>query len=105
MARRHTEVFLDVLRGEGFAQPNPRPMFANPPGLLRLEPYAEGLRERIWWGASSNGTAMWAAQLGMNLMSSTLKTDEGGAPFHVQQAAQIRTFREAWSKAGWEREP
>jgi alkanesulfonate monooxygenase SsuD/methylene tetrahydromethanopterin reductase-like flavin-dependent oxidoreductase (luciferase family) len=41
----------------------------------------------------------------MNLMSSTLKTDEGGAPFHVQQAAQIRAFREAWSKAGWEREP
>ena len=34
MARRHTEVFLDVLRGQGFAQPNPRPMFPNPPGLL-----------------------------------------------------------------------
>jgi alkanesulfonate monooxygenase SsuD/methylene tetrahydromethanopterin reductase-like flavin-dependent oxidoreductase (luciferase family) len=41
----------------------------------------------------------------MNLMSSTLKNDEGGAPFHVQQAAQIRSFREAWAKAGWEREP
>src|SRR3954452_13003240 len=32
MARRHTEVFLNVIEGEGFAQPNPRPMFANPPG-------------------------------------------------------------------------
>src|ERR1700676_2899301 len=42
MGRRHTEVFLDVLRGQGFAKPNPRPMFANPPGLLRLEPYAGG---------------------------------------------------------------
>ena len=42
MARRHTEVFLEVLRGQGFAKPNPRPMFANPPGLLRLEPYSEG---------------------------------------------------------------
>ena len=42
MARRHTEVFLDVLRGQGFAKPNPRPMFPNPPGLLRLEPYARG---------------------------------------------------------------
>src|SRR5690554_7326724 len=38
MARRHAEVFLGLLEGEGFAQPNPRPMFANPPGLLRLEP-------------------------------------------------------------------
>jgi len=46
MARRHTEVFLEVLQGKGFARPSPRPMFPNPPGLLRLEPYAEGLRDR-----------------------------------------------------------
>jgi alkanesulfonate monooxygenase SsuD/methylene tetrahydromethanopterin reductase-like flavin-dependent oxidoreductase (luciferase family) len=38
MARRHTEVFLKVIEGEGFARPNPRPMFPNPPGLLRVEP-------------------------------------------------------------------
>jgi alkanesulfonate monooxygenase SsuD/methylene tetrahydromethanopterin reductase-like flavin-dependent oxidoreductase (luciferase family) len=105
MARKHGEVFLTVLEGKGFAQPNPRPMFANPPGLLRLEPHSPGLRERIWWGASSNGTAVWAAEQGMHLMSSTLKTDEGGAAFHVQQAEQIRAFRKAWSEAGWQREP
>ena len=52
MARRHAEVFLEVLKGEGFAEPNPRPMFPNPPGLLRLEPHSEGLRDRIWWGAA-----------------------------------------------------
>jgi alkanesulfonate monooxygenase SsuD/methylene tetrahydromethanopterin reductase-like flavin-dependent oxidoreductase (luciferase family) len=67
MARRQTEVFLEVLRGEGFAKPNPRPMFPNPPGLLRVEPYSEGLRERIWWGAATNATAEWAAKAGMNL--------------------------------------
>jgi alkanesulfonate monooxygenase SsuD/methylene tetrahydromethanopterin reductase-like flavin-dependent oxidoreductase (luciferase family) len=105
MARRHTEVFLEVLRGEGFARPNPRPMFPNPPGPLRVEPYAEGLRERIWWGAGSNATAAWAATLGMNLQSSTLKNDESGRPFHVQQAEQIRIFRDAWKTAGHAREP
>ncbi|WP_439625313.1 LLM class flavin-dependent oxidoreductase [Shinella sp.] len=105
MGRRHAEVFLDVLKGEGFAQPNPRPMFPNPPGLLRLEPHSEGLRERIWWGASSNATAVWAAKLGMNLQSSTLKNDETGEPFHVQQAAQIRAYREAWKEAGHARTP
>ena len=105
LARRHTEVLLEVLKGDGFAQPNPRPMFANPPGLLRLEPHSDGLRERIWWGAASNGTARWAAGLGMNLMSSTLKEDEGGEPFHVQQAAQIAAFHEAWREAGHDREP
>ncbi|MGC1356269.1 MAG: LLM class flavin-dependent oxidoreductase [Xanthobacteraceae bacterium] len=105
MARHHTEVFLEVLRGNGFAQPNPQPMFPNPPGLLRLEPYSEGLRDRIWWGAATDGTAEWAAKLGMNLQSSTLKIDESGRPFHVQQAEQIRKFREAWKAAGHARTP
>ena len=105
MARRHAEVFLEVLRGEGFAKPNPRPMFPNPPGLLRLEPHSEGLRERIWWGAGTNATAVWAAKLGMNLQSSTLKFDESGKPFHVQQAEQIRLYRAAWKEAGHARKP
>ncbi len=105
MARRHTEVLLEVLGGEGFARPNPRPMFPNPPGLQRVEPYSEGLRDRIRWGAGSNATAGWAAKLRMNLQSSTLKNDESGRPFHVQQAEQIRIFREAWKAAGHAREP
>ncbi|MFZ1962341.1 MAG: LLM class flavin-dependent oxidoreductase [Roseiarcus sp.] len=105
MGRRHAEAFLDRLGGQGFAQPNPRPMFPNPPGLLRLEPYSAGLRERIWWGAGSNATAVWAAKLGMNLQSSTLKNDETGEAFHVQQAAQIRAYRAAWKEAGHAREP
>jgi alkanesulfonate monooxygenase SsuD/methylene tetrahydromethanopterin reductase-like flavin-dependent oxidoreductase (luciferase family) len=105
MARRHAEVFLDVLRGDGFAKPNPRPMFPNPPGLLRVEPHSPGLRDRIWWGASSNATAQWAAKLGMHLQSSTLKDDENGKPFHVQQAEQIRAYRDAWKEAGHTRTP
>ena len=75
MARQHAEVFLEVLKGKGFAQPNPRPMFPNPPGMLRLEPHSEGLLERIWWGAASDATAVWAAKMGMHLQSSTLKFD------------------------------
>lgn len=105
MARRHAEIFLNLLEGEGFARPNPRPMFPNPPGLLRLEPHSEGLRQRIWWGAASNATAVWAAERGMNLQSSTLKTDETGEPFHIQQAKQIRAFRAAWKAAGHAHEP
>src|SRR6187399_95342 len=105
MARRHAEVFLQVLDGEGFAKPNPRPMFPNPPGLLRVEPHSEGLRDRIWWGSSSNATSKWAAKLGMHLQSSTLKDDESGEPLHVQQRKQIEVYREAWKEAGHNREP
>jgi alkanesulfonate monooxygenase SsuD/methylene tetrahydromethanopterin reductase-like flavin-dependent oxidoreductase (luciferase family) len=95
MGRRKALEFLEKLNGAGFAQPNPYPMFPNP----------EGLRERIWWGAASNATAVWAAENGMYLQSSTLKFDEGGKPFHVQQAEQIRLYKEAWKKAGHQREP
>jgi alkanesulfonate monooxygenase SsuD/methylene tetrahydromethanopterin reductase-like flavin-dependent oxidoreductase (luciferase family) len=105
LGRRHAEVFLELLGGKGFAKPNPRPMFANPPGLLRLEPLSTTLRERIWWGSATNATAVWAAKLGMNLQSSTLKFDESGEPLHVQQSAQIRAFRAAWAEAGHTRAP
>ena len=100
MAREHTAAFLEVLQGEGFAQPNPRPMFPNPPGLLRIEPHSPGLRDRIWWGAGTRATAEWTAEQGMNLMSSTLLTEDTGVPFHQLQAEQIQTFRDAWTAAG-----
>ncbi|WEK03947.1 MAG: LLM class flavin-dependent oxidoreductase [Candidatus Devosia phytovorans] len=105
MAREQTEVFLEVLKGNGFAEPNPRPMFPNPPGKLRLEPHSEGLRNRIWWGAASDATAIWAAKLGMHLQSSTLKFDESGEPLHVQQAKQLRLYKEAFKEAGHAHEP
>jgi alkanesulfonate monooxygenase SsuD/methylene tetrahydromethanopterin reductase-like flavin-dependent oxidoreductase (luciferase family) len=105
MARGHAEVFLDVLRGQGFAQPNPRPMFPNPPGMLRLEPHSEGLRERIWWGAATTPTAQWTGRMGMNLQSSTLVMAESEKPFHIQQAEQIAAFRAAWAEAGHARTP
>ena len=73
--------------------------------MLRLEPHSAGLRDRIWWGSASNATAVWAAKLGVNLQSSTLKADESGEPFHIQQARQIREFRKAWTEAGHTREP
>ena len=105
MARQHTAILLEVLEGRGFAEPNPRPMFPNPPGLLRLEPYAPGLRDRIWWGAGTRATAEWTAQQGMNLMSSTLLSEDTGVPFSQLQAEQIQRFRDAWAEAGHERTP
>ena len=109
MAREHAGVFLEVLGGQGFARPNPRPMFPNPPGLLRVEPHSAGLRERVWWGAGSRATAEWAAREGMNLQSSTLVANDSaggdGTPFHVTQAEHIQAFKDAWSAAGHPREP
>jgi len=105
MARQQADLFLRVIAGERFARPNPRPMFPNPPGLLPIEPQSPGLRDRIWWGAGSRATAEWTAEQGLNLMSSTLLTEDTGVPFHQLQAEQIQRFRDAWISAGHEREP
>src|SRR5690606_8491200 len=86
MARRNFEVFLQVIQGARFAEPNPTPMFPNPyPGPIGIEPQSPGLRDRIWWGAGSRSTAVWAAEQGVNLQSSTLVVHESNEPFHVQQ--------------------
>lgn len=105
LARERALRLLQVLEGEGFAEPNPRPMFPNPPGLLRIEPHSPGLRQRIWWGAGSRATAEWTAAQGMNLMSSTLLTEDTGVPFHQLQADQIQVFRDAWAAAGHDWQP
>jgi hypothetical protein len=41
----------------------------------------------------------------MNLMSSTLLTEDTGESFDRLQAEQIALYRDAWHRAGWERTP
>jgi alkanesulfonate monooxygenase SsuD/methylene tetrahydromethanopterin reductase-like flavin-dependent oxidoreductase (luciferase family) len=74
-------------------------------GRLAIQPRSEGLPDRIWWGAGTRATAVWTAEQGMNLMSSTLLTEDTGVPFDQLQAQQIQMYLEAWKEAGWERRP
>ncbi|WP_035776883.1 LLM class flavin-dependent oxidoreductase [Arthrobacter sp. H5] len=101
MARRHTELFRYAISGAGIAEANPR----QAAGMLPVQPHSPGLSERIWWGAGTRKTAVWAAEQGMNLMSSTLLTEDTGVPFDELQAEQIQMFREAWAAAGHDFEP
>lgn len=99
MARRHTAAFRHAISGAGVAEPGEH-AYTGGDRLLRIEPQSAGLSERIWWGAGSRATAVWAAQQGMNLMSSTLLTEDTGVPFDQLQAEQIQLFRDEWAKAG-----
>ncbi|WP_210481478.1 LLM class flavin-dependent oxidoreductase [Naasia sp. SYSU D00948] len=103
MAREHAALFLAAIEGAGVAHANPE--MTGQTGLLAIQPQSPGLRERIWWGAGTRATAVWTAEQGLNLMSSTLLTEDTGVPFDELQAEQIRMFRDAWSTAGWERQP
>jgi alkanesulfonate monooxygenase SsuD/methylene tetrahydromethanopterin reductase-like flavin-dependent oxidoreductase (luciferase family) len=103
MARQHAALFLAAVQGAGVANANPQ--MTGRTGSLAIQPQSPGLSDRIWWGAGTRATAVWTAEQGMNLMSSTLLTEDTGVPFDELQAEQIRMFREAWTTAGWEREP
>ena len=73
--------------------------------VAAILPQAPGLSDRIWWGSGTRQTAVWTAEQGMNLMSSTLLSEDTGVPFGDLQAEQIALYRAAWKEAGWEREP
>lgn len=102
-AREKTTRFLSAIDGAPIAEPDPH--WAERRGLVPIEPQSPGLRDRIWWGAGTRQTALWAAEQGMNLQSSTLLLEDTGVPLDVAQADQIRLYREAWREAGWWREP
>lgn len=103
MARRHTEVFRAAIAGAAVARSDPR-MTGVESGLA-IQPQSPGLAERIWWGSGTRATAEWTARQGMNLMSSTLLTEDTGVPFDELQAEQIALFRAAWAESGWSHEP
>jgi alkanesulfonate monooxygenase SsuD/methylene tetrahydromethanopterin reductase-like flavin-dependent oxidoreductase (luciferase family) len=103
-AREKTALFLAAIRGATVVDADPR-MTGGATGRLAVQPQSPGLADRIWWGSGTRATAAWAAQQGMNLMSSTLLSEDTGVPFDQLQAEQIARFRSAWAKAGWEREP
>jgi len=104
VARGHTELFRAAIAGAGIAQANPQ-MTGGMRGALGIEPQSPGLDERIWWGSGTRATAKWTAEQGMNLMSSTLLTEDTGVPFDELQAEQIQIYRDAWAAAGHSRTP
>jgi alkanesulfonate monooxygenase SsuD/methylene tetrahydromethanopterin reductase-like flavin-dependent oxidoreductase (luciferase family) len=103
MARAHAALFRAAIAGAGVVPADPRMTGSNAP--LVIEPQSPGLSERIWWGAGTRATAVWAAEQGLNLMSSTLLVEDTGVPFDELQAEQIAMYRAAWAEAGWERAP
>jgi alkanesulfonate monooxygenase SsuD/methylene tetrahydromethanopterin reductase-like flavin-dependent oxidoreductase (luciferase family) len=103
MARAHTELFRAAIDGAAVVDSDPR--MTGRSVRLPIMPQAPGLSERIWWGSGTRATAEWTAAQGMNLMSSTLLTEDTGVPFDELQLEQIQRYRAAWSAAGWEREP
>ncbi|OUM39911.1 LLM class flavin-dependent oxidoreductase [Arthrobacter sedimenti] len=63
----------------------------------RVEPHSPGLGQRLWYGAGSRKSAVWAGTNGFNLLSSSVifpEKDQEPVFADVQQS-QIRAYREA----------
>jgi len=105
IARDHFSLFLRAIEGEGIAERDAQSPFGGGTGMQRIEPHSPGLRSRVWWGAGNRDSAEWAGRTGVNLMSSTLLTEDRGLPFDLLQAEQIDAFRSAWREAGHQGEP
>lgn len=103
LARERTTALLDALDGTPIADADPR--YGPAASKIAITPRSPSLRQRVWWGAGSRATAVWAAQQGMQLMSSTLVQNEAALPFDELQLGQLEAFRAAWSEAGWDWAP
>jgi alkanesulfonate monooxygenase SsuD/methylene tetrahydromethanopterin reductase-like flavin-dependent oxidoreductase (luciferase family) len=101
--REKTALFRAAIAGAGVVRAD----IGGRPGdvLLEVQPQSPGLSDRIWWGSATRATAVWTAQQGMNLMSSTLLLEDTNVPFDELQAEQIELYRRAWTETGHAREP
>ncbi|MCW3157623.1 LLM class flavin-dependent oxidoreductase [Micropruina sonneratiae] len=99
VTRRRAELFRRAIGGGPVAR-SQRAVSSGRGPDLPISPVSPGLAHRIWWGAGSHATGVWAGQEGYNLLSSTLLLADDGRPFHIQQADQVRDYRAAFAAAG-----
>jgi alkanesulfonate monooxygenase SsuD/methylene tetrahydromethanopterin reductase-like flavin-dependent oxidoreductase (luciferase family) len=59
----------------------------------RVQPHAEGLASRMWYGGGSLRSAQWAGENAMNFLSSNVTRAEESEDFVETQLSHITTFR------------
>lgn len=60
----------------------------------RIEPHSATLAQRLWYGAGSPESTLWAAENGFHLLTSSVIQSRETTDFDREQHAQIRLFRE-----------
>jgi alkanesulfonate monooxygenase SsuD/methylene tetrahydromethanopterin reductase-like flavin-dependent oxidoreductase (luciferase family) len=85
--------FADNLRGRylGDEQTFIKTPFG--PQRPRLQPYASGLVDRIWYGGGSLRSAGWAGRNRFNLLIGNVTTGEETDDFFIAQSRQLETYR------------
>ncbi|MBB4273488.1 LLM class flavin-dependent oxidoreductase [Rhizobium mongolense] len=87
--------FADNLRGHYLGDDSTFITTPFGPQRPRLQPYAKGLVDRIWYGAGSLRSAGWAGANGFNLLIGNVTTGEETDDFFVAQSRQLETYKVA----------
>lgn len=66
----------------------------------RLQPVAQGLARRVWYGGGSLASADWAGHTSVGFLTGNIVTGESSDDFLTVQARLIATHRSAWADAG-----
>ncbi|MDO1583798.1 LLM class flavin-dependent oxidoreductase [Rhizobium oryzicola] len=59
----------------------------------RLQPFAAGLKNRVWYGGGSLRSYQWTGSKGLNLMIGSLTSGDVSDRFEETQLAQLRAYR------------
>ena len=95
LAREKTALFRAAIAGAAVVDADPRMTGGRARPARRPAAVAGPRRADLVGVGHPRQTAVWAAEQGMNLMSSTLLTEDTGVPFDELQAEQIERFRAA----------
>ncbi|KAA8733732.1 LLM class flavin-dependent oxidoreductase [Acinetobacter qingfengensis] len=60
----------------------------------RLQPYAKGLTERLWYGGGSLRSARWAGENQLNLLIGNLTSGEDTDDYYTAQLRQLALYRQ-----------
>jgi alkanesulfonate monooxygenase SsuD/methylene tetrahydromethanopterin reductase-like flavin-dependent oxidoreductase (luciferase family) len=86
-----------VRRLLGFIRGEPATDFSGVEGFEvfsdRIQPHAQGLGRRMWYGGASLRSAQWAGEHGMNFLTSSVVRAEESEDFAEIQLSHITTFR------------
>ncbi|WP_420111013.1 LLM class flavin-dependent oxidoreductase [Pseudactinotalea sp.] len=92
--------FAKNLDGSWIGSEDTRVQSPNGPQRPRVQPYAAGLTERLWYGGGSSRSTIWAAEHGLNLLTGNIVAGEGTDDFWTAQLTNLQTFRQRWRGAG-----
>ncbi|WP_022902216.1 LLM class flavin-dependent oxidoreductase [Curtobacterium sp. B8] len=85
--------FRDLVRGDAVTASTERRGIEE--FATSVQPHSPGLVDRLWYGTGSTRSAVWAAEHGFHLLTSSVTRSEVGTDFATNQRAQVEAYLDA----------